>query len=332
MANRDTATMRHPLGSAMGWLGLGLGATQLWAPRQVADWLGLRKGQWLTRFIRACGAREAALGLGILSGRQPRRFLRARIPGDLISAALLGSALVKRRGYSLFTSKRRDWRLAGAVLGVAGFALLDVMALKLSRRSQRGKGALPKVAVAVTVDRSAADLYAFWRDVENLPRFISFLEAVTTTDKIRSHWRAKVPHGPTLEWDAAITEDRPDQKITWKMQSAHMAKMIESAEVRFEPAPGGRGTEVHLTLQAGPWDPARYLGHWLQRLPEHFWSAQLQRFKQLLELGEITVSDASPFVGPHPARPEKEELTSAPLASSAAPVPGPVVAEEGRPS
>ncbi len=225
-------------------------------------------------------------------------------------------------------------RLTIALLTVGAVSVLDAIAFGVGRKARRGR-AQPKarqaITAAITIDRSAAEIYAFCRDVENLPRFVTHLESVTTTDQIRSHWRAKVPHGPSLEWDAVIVEDRPEQRILWKVQGSKLGRIVESGELRLEPAPGGQGTEVHLTLWT---EQVPSLMRWLRKLPERFWSAQLHRLKQLLELGELTVSDASPFAGPHPARPAEEELTSAPLASSAAPTPGPTVAEveERRPS
>ena len=48
-------------------------------------------------------------------------------------------------------------------------------------------------------------------DFENLPRFMSHLESVQATGDRRSHWKAKAPAGMTVEWDAEITEDRPER-------------------------------------------------------------------------------------------------------------------------
>lgn len=334
MPNMQVTAAKGPLSKALGWFALGLGAAELFAPKRLAKFLGISTGPWTSSLIRTCGVREAATGLGILSSSNPSFWLGARVAGDAMDAGLLGRTAGKKRWFGLFREGERNWKLSGALLAVGGVAVLDAIAFGRSRKQVKEQAKpwrAAKVTAAITIDRSASDLYAFWRDVENLPRFATYLESVTTTDKIRSHWRAKMPHGPALAWDATIVEDRPDQRITWKMEPGKLASVFESGEVRFDPAPGGRGTEVHLTLWGGRMG-SKVLGRWLRKLPERFWAAQLLRFKELMELGEITVSDASAFTKPHPARPVKEELTSAPLASSAAPVPGPTVAEEGRPS
>jgi len=335
MSNNGNTVSTHPLTRALGWFALGLGAAELVAPKRLANLIGLRPSNWTTGILRVCGAREALTGIGILSGAGSRRWLQTRIVGDIMDAGLLWRALGRSPWHSFLTRSHQRPRLTGALLAVGGVAALDVVALGLgswNSRREKQQGSRSAITASITIDRTAADLYKFWRQVENLPRFLSYVESVTTRDRVRSHWRVKVPHGPSLEWDATIVEDRPEQRIVWTMQSSKLGMLIDSGEVRFEPAPGGRGTEVHLTL----WGRAvpKVMARWLRKLPERFWSAQLHRLKQLLELGEITVSDASPFFGPHPARPAQEELTSAPLASSATPTPGPAVADtdDGRPS
>jgi len=63
------------------------------------------------------------------------------------------------------------------------------------------------VEKAMTISKSPEELYRFWRDFENLPRFMRHLESVETIDSKRSHWVVKAPMGRTVEWDAEITED-----------------------------------------------------------------------------------------------------------------------------
>ncbi len=257
-----------------------------------------------------------------------------------MDAGLLWWALEKAPWNTTFAERTQRSRVTGALLAVAGVSLFDAVTLGLvswaHKRADKRMKPEKKIATSITIDRSGADVYAFLRKVENLPGFISYLESVTSADQTTSHWRAKLPHGPAFEWDASVVEDEPDRRIVWKLQFTKIPMLVDLAEVRLEAAPGGRGTEVHFVLSGkdiqAPKLVEKTMGRWLRKLPERFWSAQLRRLKQVLELGEITVSDASAFAKPHPARPAKEELTSAPLASSAAPVPGPKVVEEGRPS
>src|SRR5687767_15195467 len=108
-----------------------------------------------------------------------------------------------------------------------------------------------RVGKAITVYRPVEDVYAFWRDFENLPRFMHHLEMVETVDARRSHWTAKGPAGTAVEWDAEVIEDRPNELIAWR--SIGTGDDVEnSGVVRFTKAPGNRGTEIHVALDYAP--------------------------------------------------------------------------------
>src|SRR5579875_1956057 len=113
-----------------------------------------------------------------------------------------------------------------------------------------------EVQKAITINRPAAELYAYWHDFENLPRFMAHLDAVRATGAGRSHWTATAPANQTVEWDAEVVEDRPNALIAWR--SLDGAAVTNSGAVRFTPAPGDRGTEVHVDLRYDP--PAGALG------------------------------------------------------------------------
>lgn len=149
------------------------------------------------------------------------------------------------------------------------------------------------VKKAITVNRPAAELYQFWHDFENLPRFMQHLVSVQVHGEKGSHWTAKAPAGATVEWDAEIVADRPDELIAWR--SLPGAAVENAGAVRFAPAPGGRGTEVRVELQYAP--PGGALGATVAKLfgeePAQQVADDLRHFKQVLETGEIAQSDAS---------------------------------------
>ncbi len=148
---------------------------------------------------------------------------------------------------------------------------------------------------AITINATPEEVYAQWRDFERLPTFMYHLESVQPTGDTRSHWLAKAPAGTTVEWDAEITEDVPGQSISWR--SLEGASVENSGSVRFRPAPGGRGTEVHVVVEYSP--PGGALGSVVARLfgeePNQQLSDDLRRFKQLVETGEIARSDGAPL-------------------------------------
>lgn len=150
------------------------------------------------------------------------------------------------------------------------------------------------VEVAVSIDKEPAELYAFWRKLDNLPQFMEHLEAVEVIDENRSHWRARGPAGSSVSWDAEIINDVPNETIAWR--SLGGAQVDNAGSVRFIPAPAGRGTEVHVVFDYIP--PARSLGKWIARLfgedPQLQIETDLRRFKQIMETGEVTTTENQP--------------------------------------
>ena len=142
------------------------------------------------------------------------------------------------------------------------------------------------VSKSLTINKSAAELYQFWRNFENLPQFMEHLEAVKNTGEKTSHWKAKAPLGQSVEWDAEITSDRENERIGWR--SLEGADIANSGVVEFKPTVD-RGTEVKVTLTYEA--PGGNLGARLAKLfgeePSQQVYGDLYRFKSLMEAGEI---------------------------------------------
>jgi uncharacterized membrane protein len=119
------------------------------------------------------------------------------------------------------------------------------------------------------------------------------LESVEVIDARRSRWRAKAPAGMTVEWEAEITDDRPNELISWR--SVEGATVPNRGTVRFAAAPGARGTEVHVDLEyAVPGGRvASMVAKLFGREPGQQIEDDLRRLKQLLEAGEIARSSGS---------------------------------------
>jgi len=153
------------------------------------------------------------------------------------------------------------------------------------------------VGRSVTINRPRADLYAFWRDFRNLARFLENIERIDVGDDRRSHWVVKAPAGRTVEWDAQITEDEPERLIAWT--SLEGADVKNTGQIAFADAAPGRGTLVTATIVYDP--PAGELGKLFAKLfqkePKVQTRRDLRRFKQLMETGEISTSEA-PAAGP----------------------------------
>ena len=285
------------LARALGWFSIGLGLAEVVAPHGVARLIGIEADERNRRLLRGMGMREIASGVGILSQRRPTAWVWSRVAGDAMDLALLGSAMRSENA--------QKTRVAATTAAVLGVTALDVYC---GTRLQQGTGDgatdnAIETRTALTVGRSPEEVYRFWRDFDNLPRFMSHLEAVRITSERTSHWKAKAPVGMTVEWDAEIIEDRPNELIVW--QSLERADVENSGSVRFAPAPGDRGTEVILEMRFHP--PGGVIGAKLAKIfdevPKTQMRNDLRRFKQVMETGDVVHSDDSLERGPNPARP-----------------------------
>ncbi|HEX8499392.1 MAG TPA: SRPBCC family protein [Pyrinomonadaceae bacterium] len=142
-----------------------------------------------------------------------------------------------------------------------------------------------KVEKSVLINRPPAELYRYWRNFENLPRFMNHLESVTVSGGDRSHWVAKAPGGTTVEWDAEVYNEKEGELIAWRTLEG--SQVASAGSVRFEEAPGGASTLVRVSLKYDP--PGGKLGSLVARLfgenPDQQIDEDLGRFKQLMESG-----------------------------------------------
>lgn len=165
------------------------------------------------------------------------------------------------------------------------------------------------VEKSVTINSTPRDIYNFWRDFENLPRFMENLESVTQLDENRSHWVAIGPGGKKIEWDAEIYNEKEGELIAWRSLAG--ADITNAGSVHFEEAPGGRGTYVKVTLNYNPPGGkaaalfAKLFGQEPGQLVEH----NLRRLKQLIETGEIATTEGQPSGGRAESSREQRDAT-----------------------
>jgi len=143
------------------------------------------------------------------------------------------------------------------------------------------------VTRTITVARPRDEVYAFWRDFENLPRFMRYVESVENIDGNRSHWVAKSVGGRDVEWDAELVEDRHNERISWRTVGAD-DDVRHAGSVSFLPA-GTGATDVQVDLEYDA--PGGKLGAVIAKLfgeePGQQIEEDLQRFKRVLESREV---------------------------------------------
>lgn len=275
----------------MGLLSLGLGLPSVATPDTLVRIMGLRSDSTSRTALTAIGLRETLLGLGILSWPRFSGWMWARVAGDAMDLAALGWLLSQ-------STRRQRSQLAAVTAGTVGITAMDTWtAIRLTRRPRWKEGQPGEYEFeakrAITVNRPREEIYQAWRDFRNLPRFMENLESVEPTGENRSHWVAKAPAGATVEWDADIVEDQPNSLISWR--SLPESRVENAGTVRFVPAPNGKGTEIHVELRYTP--PGGRLGAAVAKIfgkePGQQVASDLRRFKQVMETGEITRSDAS---------------------------------------
>ena len=229
---------------------------------------------------------------------------------ERLASAVAGGALAV---YGL-----RQRSIGGLCLTLAGTALLhrgvtghcntyEVFGINTNEtKAVQGETPIAKdvhVEKAIAIDKTPEELFSFWRQFENLPRFMNNLESVTCSGLNRSHWIAKGPGGKNVEWDAEIYNEKPNEMIAWR--SLEGADIVNAGSVRFTPI-GVRGTEVRVVLNYNL--PGGKISALFAKLfgsePGQMIADDLRRLKQILETGEAAtiegqtsgrVAEATPF-------------------------------------
>jgi uncharacterized membrane protein len=220
---------------------------------------------------------------------------------ERLASVAVGSALllwgVKRRGIL-------PTLLGGVFLyrGAGGqCALYQAAGINTATGSKRPETSVAhgqgiKVVSSIIIDRPASEVYQYWRDLRNMPKFMSQVESVESNGTGHSHWVLKPVASKKISWDAEIINDVNGELIAWR--SLPGSDIDHAGSVRFEPAPGGRGTLVKVTMEYRP--PAGKLGAVAAKLfgvaPEQVVKNDLRRLKQLLEAGEISTANGSQWV------------------------------------
>ena len=298
--------------NGLGWFSLGLGIAEIAAPGAIARLVGIRDEPSKRNLLRSplYGLREVTAGIGILTQPRPANWFWGRVAGDLLDISSVAIALN--------SGKNDRARATAGLIGLVGVTALDYLcAQQLSQDARNGKPAKDQATGAmgsrssrmtrsIWVNKSPEEAYNFWRNFENLPRFMRHLESVQSVGEGRSRWRATGVLGKTFEWEARTVQEQPKRLIAWT--SVEGSQINNAGSVFFEPGPGGRGTIIRVDLTYDP--PGGAVGTGLARLlgkdARQMVADDLRAFKQVIETGEVIQSDASIHPGMHPAQPPEQ--------------------------
>lgn len=221
--------------------------------------------------------------------------------GERIASLVGGGALVA------WGLARRRWD--GVLMAAVGGTLMhrgatghcnvyQSLGINTAKRSGRNVSVPYELGIridkSITINKPREEVYRFWRNLENLPKFMNNLESVREIDNRQSHWVAKGPAGSTLEWDAEIINEKENELIGWRSLSG--SQIANAGSVHFREREGGRGTTVTIALQYEP--PGGTVGAAFAKLmgrsPDAQIDEDLRRLKQLLETGVIATTEGQP--------------------------------------
>jgi uncharacterized membrane protein len=271
----------------LGWFSLGLGLAEVLTPKGVAKAAGLPEESRHT--VRAFGAREIVSGIGMFSRRVQPAASWSRVVGDVLDLSVLGKSLFKAN-----SSKAKLGISSAAVLGVTVLDILASMKETPALNGYSGKNPL-ELEEALAINKSPEELFTYWRDLSNLPNFMSFLDTVVELDPQKSHWKTKEVAGKSIEWKSVIKREVKNETIEWETDEG--SDISHSGSVTFRRLPRGHGTEVRLKMQFAPKAGAiapTGLSSVLSFIGEEKVRNDLKRFRQLIETGEIATTRGQP--------------------------------------
>lgn len=180
--------------------------------------------------------------------------------------------------------------IIGSALSMGGLGLAARGVTNTDFRRLFGYGGVKdavQITKSINIDASPEELYRFWQNFENFPRFMSNVKEIRRLSGDVSHWVVEGPAGTTVEWDALTTEQEPNQRISWESTSDSTVKSMGS--VRFDPNNRG-GTRVTVQMSYTP--PAGAVGHAVASLfgknPKQQMNEDLMHLKSLMETGKTT--------------------------------------------
>jgi len=211
---------------------------------------------------------------------------------ERIASVLGGLALASMALRDMKQPKNIAMLLSGGYLVVRGATGYCPLNTRLERNTIYKQASAIQISNILTINRPRSEVYAFWRKLENLPRFMKHLADVTQIDDRRSHWTAAMPRGlGRISWEAEITDDRPDEYIAW--QSRPGSLIDNAGSVVFRDAAGIEATEVKavISYRLPGGDAGAIAAKLINPVAEQLIRNDLLRFKTILETGSIPDDD-----------------------------------------
>lgn len=148
--------------------------------------------------------------------------------------------------YNALSNKNKSIAKAGAggamlLRGISGYCpIYDAAGHLINDKSSN-----INIRFTETINKPVSEVFAFWHNLENLPKFMSHLDSVKTIDSTVSEWTAKGPAGiGSISWRARIVKDRTNKLLSWS--SLEGSSIRNAGKVIFKD--NGSSTELDITI------------------------------------------------------------------------------------
>ncbi len=151
----------------------------------------------------------------------------------------------------------------------------------------------------IVVNAPVSEVFEFWKNFENFPRFMHNIESIQVIGPELTHWKMKGPLGVPVEWDAKTTAIIENQKISWESTGG---LLTNHGSVVFEKV-DENSTRVTVGLEYNP--PGGAVGETVAKVtndPQKQLEEDLLRFMKVVQEGNDSLKHgATSSTGGHNA-------------------------------
>lgn len=212
------------------------------------------------------------------------------IPGIEANVSTLERILMVAAGsyllYSSLSGKKKNIPMSIAAGGMLARGVSGYCPVYDATNSKGGtlKSSNVNIRTSIKIDKPVAEVYAFWRQLDNLPKFMKHLDSVTEIDHLTSQWKASGPGGiGSLSWKAQILMDEKNKMLSW--HSLPESTVDNAGKVLFKDLGGSTELDVTISYHAPLGVAGETAAKWLNPLFEKMVRNDIESLKSYLETG-----------------------------------------------
>lgn len=220
---------------------------------------------------------------------------KSLIPGIEANVSLVERMLMIAAGsylmYNALSGKNKkvgQGIAAGGMLarGLSGYCPVYDLT---SNHGGKLKASNVNIRTSVVIQRPVAEVYEFWRKLENLPKFMKHLESVQQINKITSEWKATGPKGiGSISWKAQILMDEKDKMMSW--HSLPESTVDNAGKVLFKDLGNSTELDVTISYRAPLGVAGETAAKWLSPIFENIVKSDIESLKSYLETGQDKIN------------------------------------------